>query len=101
MGRALIKPKKDEDFYVEWSSFWDAPIKWGPRRIFEDDWDEREFARVDEYGVTSGWPGGWGESLIFRGEEGVEGSVKAEDLKDLIFAIVKKDDLTPFITSWE
>lgn len=31
MGRAYIKPNKDEDFYVVWSSVTDAPVYWGTR----------------------------------------------------------------------
>jgi hypothetical protein len=100
MGRALLKPKKDENFYVEWSSIVEAPVKWGTRRMFTSDWNERELARVDEHGTSTGWYDGWDDpdpGLMYE----QRGRVKLEDLKDLVFAIVKKDDLTPFITPFE
>lgn len=33
MGRGIIKPKQDVDFYVEWSSIVDMPISWGTREF--------------------------------------------------------------------
>ncbi len=62
MGRALIKPERDEDFYVEWSSIVDMPVRWGSRQNFLDATDSEEawqamlkrLAQVDERSRTHG-----------------------------------------------
>lgn len=54
MGRFIIKPKKDEDFYVEWSTIVDNWITAGTRQemIDEAGIDEKRLVRADEYGSS-------------------------------------------------
>lgn len=37
MPRLLVKPVKDEDFYVYYSTIVDMPVDWGTRADFEED----------------------------------------------------------------
>jgi len=55
MPRFIIKPERDVDFYVEWSTIVDAPIRWAAADRFPADVlpaDRRE--RADAWG-TSAW----------------------------------------------
>ncbi len=36
MGRQIIKPERDVDFYIEWSSIVEAPTAFGPREWMLD-----------------------------------------------------------------
>jgi hypothetical protein len=56
MGRYLIQPVPEMDFYIEWSSIIDQPVCWGTKDMFldntsykEDDfqWAERGHGRTD------------------------------------------------------
>lgn len=68
MSRYIIKPIRDRDFYVEWSSNVDGPLLWGSRAVLEhtdpDRFSSDRFERADETGTSS-----------FIGEDGFEGSV--------------------------
>jgi hypothetical protein len=58
MGRTLIKPDRNDDFYVEWSSIVESPMAWGTREemLAELDVDgEERLARADEYGTSALW----------------------------------------------
>lgn len=60
MPRYIVKPKRDEDFYVEYSTIVDSIVGWGTREQFKNDpalgrnVDERErrLARTDKYGTS-------------------------------------------------
>jgi hypothetical protein len=72
MGTIVVKPDRDRDLYVGWSSIVEAPVWWGPRaevlqyladdhRGRSDDAPEARLARADEAG-TSAYDkrdGGW------------------------------------------
>lgn len=60
MGHTIIKPVRDEDFYVVYSSVVDAPIRFGTRAELEATYEHAapdRFARADEHGTSS--PHGW------------------------------------------
>ncbi len=76
MGRMIIKPKADEDFYVVHSSVVDAPVFWGTRADLEAKFERdaraeaerrvaEQFADADKSGTSSSWgEGGWDETEI-------------------------------------
>ncbi len=80
MGTIVIKPDRDVDFYVGWSSIVEAPVWWGPTAevreyILQDvrrgisDSPEVRLARADEHGTSSHDPrdGGWDdEGFIYE-----------------------------------
>lgn len=69
MPSYIIKPRKDEDFYVVWSTVVDTVTGWGTRKELEGDaWlgrrkgaaDAERFDRADEKGSsTSGEIADW------------------------------------------
>lgn len=68
MGHTIIKPRRDEDFYVVYSSVVDAPIQWGTRAELESSYEHaaaERFSRADETGSSSlhAW-GGWATPVI-------------------------------------
>ncbi|WP_068059263.1 hypothetical protein [Nocardia xishanensis] len=68
MGHTIIKPIRDEDFYVVYSSVVDAPIQCGTRAELEATYEHAaadRFARADEHGTSSmhGWDG-WDQQTI-------------------------------------
>jgi hypothetical protein len=68
MGHTIIKPIRDEDFYVVYSSVVDAPIRCGTRAELEATYEHAaadRFARADEHGTSSklGWDG-WDQQTI-------------------------------------
>lgn len=95
MGRNLIKPNKDEDFYVEWSSISDSPIAWGSKEVLT--WNrhtvsaEREFRYADEKGNS------WGDTPFEIYEQ--RGIVKHSDLKELCLSL--NEDGTPTEESFQ
>ena len=58
MPTYIIKPSRDEDFYVWWSTVVSAPIGWGPRDYVPLGSEGRpeRFARADERGTSANWP---------------------------------------------
>ena len=66
MPRFIIKPTREDDLYVEWSTIVDAPVAWGPASIFPESalpTDRKE--RCDTNG-TSSFDGffGWDTPVI-------------------------------------
>lgn len=66
MPRFIIKPERDTDLYVEWSTIVDAPTRWGPAADFSTETlpaDRKE--RCDAWG-TSSWDQffGWDQKTI-------------------------------------
>lgn len=78
MPSFIVKPRRDEDFYVEYSTVVDAPIRWGGRAHFQaahdrliaqqvtdDRYTADRFLRADENGSSclpfdlDGTPLGW------------------------------------------
>ena len=56
MGRKLIKPDASVDFYVEWSSIVEHPIRWGKRKkMVKWNWSDKHLQDADTHGST--WPG--------------------------------------------
>lgn len=56
MPTFIVKPKRDEDFYVAWSTVVDAPVAWGTQAALDDGWrvetSPERFDRADEYGTS-------------------------------------------------
>lgn len=52
MPTYIIKPSRDEDFYVWWSTIVDAPVAWGPR---DDSEPAERWERADERGTSANW----------------------------------------------
>ncbi|KMV17532.1 hypothetical protein ACT17_14635 [Mycolicibacterium conceptionense] len=78
MGHTIIKPKRDEDFYVVYSSIVDSFICWGTRAELEAEYEHAapdRFARADSTGSSCAWitppEFGWHEDEVHV-REGVE-----------------------------
>lgn len=56
MGRYLLKPTQDSDFYVDWSTIVEDAISWGSREDMKG-WGatEERLARCDQYGTSARW----------------------------------------------
>jgi hypothetical protein len=58
----IVKPDRDEDFYVLWSDIVEAPTAFGPRAYLEGlrqwrhDPSPERFDRADAYGCSAMWP---------------------------------------------
>jgi len=68
MGHTIIKPLRDDDFYVVYSSVVDAPIQFGTRAELEATYEFAapvRFERADEHGTSSfhRWHG-WDDKVI-------------------------------------
>lgn len=65
MPKFLVKPVKDDDFYVEYSTVVDAPVGWGNREYYlSQGVSERGMSRIDEHGTIAQW--------TYTDNEGVE-----------------------------
>lgn len=56
MARLILKPERDVDFYVEWSTIVDSPIRSGTRAELEAELGPDSavrFARADKHGSSS------------------------------------------------
>lgn len=84
MGTIVIKPERDVDFYVGWSSIVEAPVWWGDRaevaeymaddaRCGPSDEIKKRFARADENGTSSynRRDGGWDDHGFVYEQRGI------------------------------
>jgi hypothetical protein len=116
MATIIIKPAKDLDLYVGWSSVVDAPTFWGDRATVADylreDGQSDEvvygrLARADEEGTSAlyGDPpreGGWSDpSLIYM--QGSCGILPRVNLTELIrrLEIDEQDPMTDLLQPFE
>ena len=72
MGYYIMKPIRDEDFYVEWSTSSDTPIAFGTRQDFQEDspeiYSDERLERTDLYGSSSYVSfGHWGKDVFWIG----------------------------------
>lgn len=86
MPSYVIKPDRDQDFYVMWSEIVDAPTGWGTRAEFKatpwfkpDEVADERFERADQYGTSARWPGtdpndqiyGWNDPTLIYKQQGI------------------------------
>lgn len=66
MPRFIIKPERDVDFYVDWSTIVDAPCEWGPAAAFTEPIPADRLARADETGTSCRDPRffGWDDKTL-------------------------------------
>lgn len=56
MGKYLLKPKKDVDFYLDWSTFVDDAIAWGDREfMLRQGYSEERLTKCDQVGTSALW----------------------------------------------
>lgn len=62
MGRHIVKPTRDVDLYVEWSSGTDSPTAWGTKEqllewgtVSRNEEGERRFQRADATSTSALW----------------------------------------------
>jgi hypothetical protein len=92
MVRFIIKPEKDRDFYIEWSTIVDHPMSWGTRDNMFGPGDDTRLERADMYGST-GLEGHWEDSSFVVYNRGlVPLSVKREDLINFVLSIEGQPD---------
>lgn len=74
LPRSIVKPEKDKDFYVEWSTVVDAPTFYGTRADIiehskESDWRhiaEERLERADATGTSARWyKASWEDDEIY------------------------------------
>lgn len=89
MPRFIIKPKPDEDFYVEWSTIVDDWTKAGTREEMLEDFEEERLERADKNG-SSAYPRlfHWDTEEFSLGQYPSQGH----------FAHVKRADLREYVT---
>lgn len=64
MGRYILKVP-DRDLYVEWSSIVEAPLMWGTREEFLEDFEEERLDRADALGSSRLWTAKPNEGEIY------------------------------------
>lgn len=56
MSYYLLKPKRDSDFYLDWSTFEDTAMSWGTRdEMLGMGYSEERLARCDARGTSAFW----------------------------------------------
>ncbi len=105
MPRHIIKPVRDRDFYIEWSSVVDCPVDWGTREEFREvGYGDFAFSQADLLGTSSyhSGDGEWRQKIF---EVRIEQhparrnrlySVLRENLEGLCKAW-ESGDVTPFL----
>jgi len=87
MGQFLLKPEKDEDFYILWSTVVDMPLAWGPKadfqenKPFEGDYPDSRFDRADKYTSSALFYKGSWEAEDDRFNYGMYGWLQRWELK--------------------
>jgi hypothetical protein len=84
MPTIVIKPDRDVDFYIGWSTVTENPHWWGPRSevtaylaerasAYHDDQPEVRLARADRYGTSdmSVREGEWGDDGLIYEQRGI------------------------------
>lgn len=95
MGHIIIKPVRDEDFYIEYSSIVDSPVFGGDRATMlqRPAVDEKRLDRADVRGTSSFiGEGAWNEETIWV-REGVEDPTKPQEAWH---GEVKREDMQTF-----
>jgi hypothetical protein len=102
MGQTIVKPNRDENFYILWSSIVEAPLAWGTKEDFQTnppwpedntDFSDERFDRVDRtstsarYYVTS-----WDEEDTYIYEQ--RGWIERSRLKE-ITDILEREESVP------
>jgi len=108
MGRMIVKPNREKNLYVLWSSITDTPLMWGKRRHFlkwakdPANWDvlspDQIEAMLDRADATSSssriFPESWDEdfSIIYAGYGYIMNSEQEKLLEVLELKDVDTDD---------
>lgn len=87
MPAYVVRPSKDEEFYVLWSDITDSPYCWGNRAEMRENWrhmgshvgpwDEERFDRADRVGSSALWPSrtnpiyGWDDDVFIYDQRGI------------------------------
>lgn len=70
MGKVLVKPERDSDFYVMWSSIVDAPVAFGTKvslQKADPTWTDDYFERADRLSCSSRiFPKTWDEDFAMN-----------------------------------
>ena len=115
----VVKPERDEDFYVIWSDNVEAPLAYGPREYVLPLLDSRQqtvensaearFQRADENGSSALWPSrsdpiyGWDDDTFIYQQQSI---LHRTDLKELCQRLGETDHaavcdlLTAFEDDW-
>lgn len=100
MGVYLIKPDKNEDFYVEWDERVDAPIAYGDREEFQsydpEEYNDKRFERADLTGSSYMLNiGKWDDEeiqLVSAGTSSEWWNVPRKHLKEVAIVLVQNYD---------
>lgn len=87
MPAYVVRPSRDEEFYVLWSTITGSPYCWGSRAEMREnwqymgshvgEWDEVRFDRADEAGSSAMWPNlgdpylGWNDDVFIYQQRGI------------------------------
>lgn len=93
MPRYIIKPKRDEDFYVAYSTVVDSPCESGTRSDFlSDGTDPARLDRADDNGSSAMWHEGYWDDDRITVREGVEDATR----NGAWWGTIARDDLRAF-----
>lgn len=60
MGHIVIKPDRNQDFYVNWSTVVEAPLDWGDRAemldVLSDEWRREHGSHIPMAGISAPHP---------------------------------------------
>ncbi len=105
MPKYIIKPRRDRDFYVEWSTIVDSIVGYGTRSEFlEEGYEPERLRAADIFGTSSKHlgDGGWGQAIFEMRIErlGIRRNhlylVERKNL-ELICAVLENGDIKQFL----
>lgn len=99
MPSYIVKPERDKDFYVLWSTVTDSPHAWGTRQELSEDGDgflghrtyaAERFERADEFGTSdlSIRQFGWEDAILVVMNMPKNGILKRSDLRKYLDSLV-------------
>ena len=111
MPTFIVKPKRDEDFYVEWSTVVDCPTGYGSLKDLvtgysQDSGRVERFERADEFGTSmcdpaipreSQWFGWDDEEFIVRNIGSRDGLISRVDVRALCERLALDADVSDLL----
>lgn len=104
MGTTVVKPSPDDDFYVLWSDFVEAPLAFGDRAYLVEyliakpespgDIAELRVARAERTGTSAVWPDlndpayGWKDDIFIYRQMGI---IRRHNLKTLCERLARSE----------
>jgi hypothetical protein len=113
MGKALIKPEREKDFYIVWSSVVDAPVAFASKASIQEadpTWTDDYFERADRLSSSSRiFPETWDEDFTMnfqnsgtiRRSQMVELCKRLNEIWDDLYSWYKDPQVQALLTPFE